>query len=376
MKLRSLLILLALIGIMFFLPLWYAQEPAPFVRTVLVERGGLQSTVATNGKVEPVDERELRARLSGRILEIPDPGKHVDKGGVILKIDDTSVRAEIAAAESKKLAAREALRSTKHLLSVIQDRFHLDEKLHREGAVTDEKYEESAAALRNAKAQVTFLEEEVPLRLDSLSIRLEELRAQKASATITAPFDGVVYRSEAKTGELVTAGQPVLWIATLQKLRVRTNIDQVDLGKVGTGQEIRISSNAHPGMSWSGTMTEIIPYVVEKESRAVAEALANLQPPSEGLLPGMTVDVEIVVKRAINVLNVPTNAIFGDRSRPIVYRVEEKQLKAIPVSLGLETINAVEIRDGLNLGDRIVVGPSQGLDDGIRVDVDSGRDEP
>jgi HlyD family secretion protein len=215
---------------------------------------------------------------------------------------------------------------------------------------------------------VAFLQEEVPLRVASLELRIEELEAQQASAEVRAPFDGTVYRTVRRKGEAVKVGDPILWIADLERLRVRANIDQVDLGRVKVEQRVRISSNAFPDRSWSGLVSELIPHVVVRESRSISEGLARVEPPTEGLVPGMSVDVEIVVAESASALQVPAEAVFVTDGTPHVFRIQKGHARRLPVTLGLETVGAVEVVEGLEPEDRVVLGPLNGLRDGDRVE--------
>jgi HlyD family secretion protein len=212
------------------------------------------------------------------------------------------------------------------------------------------------------------LEEEVPLRVASLDLRIEELEAQQASAEVRAPFDGTVYRTVRRNGQAVQVGDPILWMADLERLRVRANIDQVDLGRVKAGQRVRITSNAFPDRSWSGLVSEVIPHVVVRESRSISESLARVEPPTEGLVPGMNVDVEIVVAESARALQVPAEAVFREDGTPFVFRIQRGRAYRSPVTLGLETVTAVEVVEGLEPEDRVVVGPLRGIEDGDRVE--------
>jgi RND family efflux transporter MFP subunit len=211
----------------------------------------------------------------------------------------------------------------------------------------------------------------VPLRVAGLDLRLEELAAQKGAAVIRAPFFGTVYRTEHKPGATVQVGDPVLRIADLENLRVRMNIDQVDLGRVRSGQAVRITSNAYTDRAWDARVSEIVPHVVLQDGRAVAYGLAPVDPPSEGLLPGMTVDVEVLVDDVGEALQVPARAIFTAGGRPFVYRVDGGRVRATPVSLGRSSTTAVEILEGIEVQDVVVVGPANGLGDGDRVELGS-----
>lgn len=366
---------LAILGaalLFLFLPWWFGREPPPTVRTAEVVRGPLEVRVTTNGKIEPLPDAELevRARLDGRVLYVPDPGTAVRAGAEILRIEQEAVAAELAAAESERVAAEESLRAAGQEVAIAQRRFATDEKLFRQHALTRDRYAESAAARDEAVARLAALEKEVPLRMSGLDLRILDLRERLAAAVVAAPFDGTVYRTAVKKGELVRVGDPILWFADLRRLRVRANIDQVDLGRVRPGQTALVGANAFPGRTWTGNVSEVIPHVFFRENRSISEGLADLAPPTEGLVPGMTVDVEIVVSRESDALQVPAEAVIAKEKESFVYRVERTRLRKSAVKLGLTNERAVQIVDGIAAGERVVVGSKQDLFDGMKVRAD------
>ncbi len=366
-----------LLALLALVPLAWSvlRSPARRVNAARVTRGPLVVSVTTNGTVEPVHELEVRARLEGRILETPEAGAEVKPGGILLRLDAAPVSAALAAARSERLAAEDSLRVARDELARARHRAEADARLLEQGAVTAESAAESRAALADARTRLAALEREVPLRLHSLDLRIEELSAQQSAALVTAPFAGTIYRADRRKGEMVRPGDPVLWLADLTDLRVRANVDQTDLGRVHEGQAVRIRSNAFPDRTWNGKVTEVVPRVVEKESRAVAESLVHVEPPTGGLVPGMSVDVEIVVEDLPAALQVPPEAIFVSGARTFVYRIGEGRVRDVPVHLGRSTAQAVEVADGLAEGDRVVLGPVSDLQDGARVTLerDDGR---
>jgi HlyD family secretion protein len=351
-------------------PVWCTRSPRPEVQAVEARRAPLRVQVATNGTVEPVDDVEVRARLDGRIVEIPDEaGRRVQAGEEIVRFDAGPVAGAFAAAEAERLAALEGLRAARASAAQTRERAATDAHLYEEGALTRQAYDASQRALREAEAQLAYQEHDVPLRVASLDLRLKELTAQREATVVRAPFAGTIYKIQAKKGEMVRLGDPLLWLADLEQLRVRANVDQVDLGRVQPGQRVAVSANAFPGRAWSGTITELVPHVVVKENRSVAEGLARLDPPTEGLVPGMIVDVEIIVAESSNALQVPAEAIFYQGRQPLVYRIDDDRVHATPVELGLSSVTVTEIAQGLAESAVVVVGPAAGLQDGMRVDV-------
>jgi len=346
-----------------------SRDVEPVVQVAEVRRAPLRVTVATNGKVEPIDEAELRARLEGRVLQIPDPGTKVERGAPLLRIDAATVGAQLATAESERLAAQEALRAGRNDLELARQRFETDRELFRQGAFTRQRFSESESSYRDAQARAASLAHEVPLRLDSLDLRIRELSEQQRAAEMAAPVSGTVYRTDAKKGQMVRVGDPLLAVADLGRLRVRTNVDQVDLGRVRPGARVQVTSNAYPGRAWTGRVSDVVPHVVVKESRAVSESLAVLEPPTEGLVPGMTVDVEIIVAESPDAVQVPTDAVVSRGGELLVFKLDGSRVRAMPVKLGLSSVTATEVLEGLSPGDLVVVGGAQGLEDGASVNV-------
>lgn len=352
------------------LPVWCARTPHPQVEATAARRAPLRVEVATNGKIEPVYDIEVRARLDGRIVDIPDDaGKKVQTGEEIARLDAGPVAADLATAQSDRLAALEALRAARATAAQVRERATADAALYRQGALTRAAYDTSQTALREAEAQLAYQEHDVPLRVSSLELRINELKAQSEATVVRAPFGGTIYKTQAKRGEMVHVGDPLLWLADLEHLRLRANVDQVDLGRVQPGDRIVVTANAFPGRSWSGVITELVPHVIVKESRSVSEGLARLDPPTDGLVPGMTVDVQIIVAEAPDTLQVPVEAIFYQNGAPFVYRIDDGRARVTPVQLGLSSTTATAITSGLDDGALVVTGQAAGLENGMRVEV-------
>jgi membrane fusion protein (multidrug efflux system) len=120
-------------------------------------------------------------------------------------------------------------------------------------------------------------------------------------------------------------------------------------------------------------VSEVIPHVVVRESRSISEGLARVEPPTEGLVPGMSVDVEIVVAESPKTLRVPLEAVVKEDGGAYVYRINGGRAHRTPVEVGLETTSEMEILEGLAAGDLVVVAPERGLEDGDRVEARGER---
>jgi len=347
-----------------------SRRPRLEVPATQARRAPLRVEVSTNGTIEPVDDVRIRARLDGRIVDIPEEaGRRVQSGEEIVRFDAAPVTAELAAAESERLAALEALRAARAKAAQVRERAAVDARLYAQHALTRDAYDASQLALREAEAQLAHQEREVPLRVASLELRIKELTAQRDAAIVRAPSAGTIYHVEAKRDQMVHVGDPLLRLGDLDHLRVRANVDQVDLGRVQPDQRVVVTANAFPGRAWNGAITELVPHVVVKESRSIAEGLARLEPPTDGLVPGMTVDVAIIVAEAPGALQVPAQAVLYKDGQPFVYRIDGNRVRATPVKLGLTSVAAAEITDGLPDNALVVTVPPEGLEDDMVVEV-------
>ncbi len=341
----------------------------PAVDVASARRDAMAERVSTNGTVEPALDVDLRSRLDGRIAEIAEPGARLASGELLVRIDDAPVASALAAAEAERLAAEGSLRAARDELTRVERRVASERSLYQAQALTKERFEESRSELAEARSRAASQAREVPARVASLDLRIRELAEQREAAVVRAPFAGTVYRREVRAGAVVRAGDALLRFADLERLRVRANVDQVDLGRVRPGQELLVSSNAFPGRTFRARVSELVPQVVVKDARAVVEGLAVIEPPAEGLVPGMTVDVEILADEGRDALQVPNEAVFLAEGRHFVHRIEEGRVRRTPVRVGRTSADATEILEGVAVEDLVVVGPVDGIQDGARVEV-------
>ncbi len=187
---------------------------------------------------------------------------------------------------------------------------------------------------------------------------LEQARAALEAATMRAPFDGTVVSVGAAVGDLVSSGMTVVALADLSNLRVRAIVDETDISKVDIGQQATITFDAFPGSRFSGQVLEVPLQGKLVQNILTYEVPVSLERANEvGLKPGMTANVSILVGRAENVLLVPALAVQQGEDGAVVL-VQGSARGAViqtPVLLGLSDGVYVEIRKGLNEGDRVLV---------------------
>ncbi|GAW31088.1 HlyD family efflux transporter periplasmic adaptor subunit [Carboxydocella sp. JDF658] len=213
------------------------------------------------------------------------------------------------------------------------------------------------------------------LRVEQARLALAQVEQQQAETKIYAPWDGIVYLSQASStisgsssnssattsasnngsgnlqvGDEVKSGQ-ILATLLSPSLQVVVPVDETDIGKIYTGQKAEITVDAYPERKFAGTVTEIAAQGTVQNKVASFDVTLVLDD-TTGLKAGMTANVEILVEDKKDALMLPIEAIIERGDRKFV-RTEAGSLQAVETGLYNETM--IEIKSGLKEGDRVVL---------------------
>jgi HlyD family secretion protein len=354
-------------------------DPVP-VTVYRLRRGTVEETV-TNSKAGTVKARR-RAKISPEIGGRVDfigfrPGQRVRKGDVLLRIRDSDLKAALALAEqdlesakansmeacvSADLAARELKR--------IKDLLLQDNRIVSHEMLDQAQSQSDSAAARCQAGRAAIQRAQAAIELS---------RANLNKATLRAPFDGVVAELKAEVGEWVSPSPPavpippVLDIIDPSSIYISAPLDEVDAGKVHTGQPARITLDPYPNRSFKGHVTRVAPYVQDvQEQNRTLEVEADLDETefARSLLPGTSADVEVILRAVDGVLRIPTYALLeGDKA--LVFN--DGHLVARQVRTGMRNWEYAEVKDGLKEGEPVVVSLDRAeVKEGVRAVI---RDE-
>ena len=192
----------------------------------------------------------------------------------------------------------------------------------------------------------------------SAQAALEEAQAALKAATMVAPFDGTVISVGAEKGDLVSSGTIIVTLADLSTLRVRAIVDETDISKVEIGQQVEVTFDAFPGLSFLGQVLEVPLQGTLSQNVLTYEVPVSLEG-AEGvaLKTGMTANLNIVGGRRENALLVPAMAVQQGEEGNVVMVQDTPQGPSVAtrVQVGLSDGTYVEIVSGLIEGDRVLV---------------------
>lgn len=311
-----------------------------------VREQSLSDPIESLGTLRANESADLTATITETISEIRfSDGERVEAGQVLVALTNREQLAELAAAEADLDEARRQY-------DRVQD---LAERGQESRSVLDQRLRE----LNNAEA------------------RLQGVEARLSDRLITAPFDGVLGLRNVSVGSLLTPGSVVTTILDDSVMKLDFGIPEVFLAHVGTGLAVRARSGAYPDDEFSGEVASLSNQV-DPVTRAF-QVRAEIPNPDRKLRPGMLMTVTLD-SRERTTLTIPEEAVLSSGRSHHVFVVsgdEEYSAQRRSVELGARMPGRVEIRDGLEPGDRVVIHGGFRLSDGdsiqIRAEVDDER---
>ena len=349
------------------------SEPVAVV-LASVERGEVQATVSNTraGTVKACRRARLAPATGGQVAQLSvREGDRVESSQILMVIWNEDLEARVQLAASEELAASARVQEACLNAEVAKREAERQQRLASQHLVAEEIVDRATteAKAREAACQASRAAREVSRASTAAA------RADLARTVLKAPFDGVVAEVNAELGEFVTPSPPgiptppAVDLIDYSCLYVAAPIDEVDAPAIRTGMPACISLDAFPERRCQASVRRIAPYVldVEKQARTVeVEVEFASEVDSDGLLPGYTADVEIVLERRDNVLRVPTETVL-DNARVLVYRDSDGTLESRQFEKGISNWRYTEVLSGLEEGERVVVSVDR---EGVEADAE------
>lgn len=357
------------------------KEVLPEVTLEPIERGDLVQTISAPGTIEPETQVTVSAEVSARIVELPfEEGDHVEKGQLVVLLDDTDLKARLDAAnaslESQKASRTSAQAARDEALAA----FGRAQELFDTGDISRSEYDSARA--RYLTVDASFTMSGYAIEIAQANIRQAE--KDLANTRIVAPMSGMITVMNAEVGETVlgtsfNVGSAIMVIADMSKMLMRARVDETNIAPVKPGQEAVVALNAYPDRKYDGRVRRVkLMRQVAQDGTGYIEAEIVLEvPEGETLYTGLTANADITVDTTKDVLKAPSQAVldrriddlpskildkcpFVDRSKTfarVVYRLVDGKAVATPVEIGASDLTHTVIKQGIDEGERVITGP-------------------
>jgi len=346
------------------------------VKTVQVAETPIGETVTVNGTLAVYDQATVGTKVAGRLQSISvDFGTVVRKGQAVAKLEPQDYQLRVQQAEAALAQARArvglnpdggddrvtldqtgTVREAKAVLDESKAKRDRAARLINQGIIPKAEMDTADADYKVAMSRYQDAVEEIRNRQGVLAQRRSELnlaRQQLADTVLYAPMNGVVQQKQASVGEYLAAAAPVVEIVQIDPLRLRVDVPERESHKIHTGQSVRVTVEGDPD-AYLGTVKRLSPSISQQNRVLSVEADVR----NNGhLKPGAFVKAEIVTDQSSTAATVPPSAIVTFAGIEKVITIEGGKAVEKVVMTGRRGEDWVEIKSGINVGQRVIVNP-------------------
>lgn len=310
----------------------------------------VRHTLKAVGSFFAEDEVAVSAEVAGRVAELlADEGYPLERGQVVLRLEQERPRLEVERAEAEVREARADL----ELQEITLKR---QTELLREEVISQQAYDDVTARARLAAA-----------RLERAEANLRLARKSLKDTTVVSPLNGVITERHVAVGEYVKAGDPLFTAVKTNPLKLYFTLPERFAGQIRRDQKVNVRVKAYPDRDFSGRIYFINPQV-DPQTRAIQ--LKALVDNRDGLLkPGFFADVHLILDVNEEAVVLPQEAVVLRESRAFAYVVESGVVRERVVELGEQFNGKVEILSGIHPGEIVVTSGNHTLTDGQTISV-------
>jgi membrane fusion protein (multidrug efflux system) len=326
------------------------EERVMNVKVWNAENQSLRPFIETIGTLKPYEEVILSSEVDGivKIIRVVE-GSWVSKGMVVAEINETDYRLEVQKSQA-------ALRQSEASLANAKLEFERKAALYKEELVTKQQYDDISARLAVAEGD-----------LDRAKATLELAREKLAKTKIYSPLRGLVKEKKVNVGDYVRNGTPLLWIIQSDPIKLSFTVPEKEVRKLRAGQDVSLKVDTYPGKEFKGRVSTIYPSLDERTRSLQVEALVPNH--DNSLKPGLFAKVTLYTGEAKDVVVVPVTAILYDNTKIKIFVAEGDRARERLVKVGSKYGEYMEITEGLQKGEMVVVVGQNNLSEGVKIHV-------
>lgn len=295
-------------------------KPPTVVEGIVVKTTAFDNDLEVTGNIEANESVVLRSEVAGLVTGIFfKEGASVNKGSVLVKINDKEVQAQL----------REAI--TRQNLSATNE--NRAKQLLEKGAISEEEYETAMADLQSLKAKTQLI------------------RAQLQKTVITAPFSGKIGLRNISVGEYLTPASVIANLLSTNPIKVTFSVPEKYAGQIKINSAITFTTNT-ASKKYSGKVFALEPGINQQTRTLQIKALA--QNNNNELVPGAFAKVKLALSTINDAILIPTEAVVPTLKGKMVYITTNGMATPVDIEAGARTAESVLITSGLKVGDTVL----------------------
>ena len=361
-----------------------SEREAVEVSAAKVEAAPSAADLVLAGNIQAVTEAALFARTDGYVTKrIADIGDRVKQGQILAELESPEVDQQLVQARASTKQSQSALAQTEAALQQAKANEALADATQKRwkqlvlsGVISKQDGDEKQAAYLARTADVSAAEANIKAAqsaINAAEANVARLMDIQSFQKVRAPYAGVITVRNVTLGTLVSAGsntaiRPLYQITQLDLLKIMVNVPQSEVAFIHDGLECAMQVKELPGQTFNAKVTKTA-NSLDAASRTLLTEI-QFRNPGEKVLPGMYGEVKFTLHRAKPPLLIPSDAILSGKAGMQVALIRKNQTVHYQnVDLGRDNGAKIEVLTGLQLGDRIVMNPTDEVREGVKVKV-------
>lgn len=334
-----------------------AQHSAiPSVNVISPKSGTAAEEIELPGNTEAFTDTPIYARSNGYVKRwYVDIGASVKRGQLLAEIETPELDQQLR-------QARADLKNAEANLEIAVITATRWENLLKTDSVSHQEADQAVSDLHSKQALV-----------DSNRANVDRLEQLQSFERIIAPVDGVITARNTDIGALIqadtTAPKEIFHLSAIQKLRIYVPVPEVYAPAVKTGDKVAVTLDAFPGQMFTGALVRNA-NAIDPATRTLTVEV-DVENSSGRLMPGAYAFVHFKVPPSNGAVTIPSNALLFRSEGLRVGVVRNSHVVLLPITVGQDYGDAVEVLSGLTARDSVIVNPSDSLADGAQVQVEN-----
>lgn len=377
------------------------------VETVVVEKGEIKQYTEDTAVVQANKKQTVYIEGSGKVNSIKvKVGDSVNKGDVLLTMDTGDLELKLKDADSKIKAAKAQLASTdasnyankieisqsavdtaKVTYDTAKRNFDNAKTLFEAGAMSEQELRNSEDSLKSSEAGVKAANSQLKdakdgapdymktgyiAAVEQAVIFKDSIVREIEKQQVVAGIDGIVIEKLVEENSIVASGTAAFLLGDFKSLELESNILADDIYNVHIGNEVEVSGKAIGDSKLKGKVIKIAP-----EAKNITSSLGvnqkrvavtiEITDDIGTLKPGYDLDSKIITKMRSDALIIPDTAVFDYNGNSCVFAIENKKTVLKQIKKGVESDKTIEVLEGLEEGEKIVLKPDNNMKEGIKI---------
>ena len=332
------------------------NSAVPFVNVVSPKGRAAAEEIELPGNTEAFTDTPIYARTNGYVKRwYVDIGARVSHGQLLAEIETPELDQQLR-------QARANLKNAEANLEIADITATRWQNLLKTDSVSHQEADQAVSDLHSKQALV-----------DSNRANVDRLEQLQSFERIVAPVDGVITARNTDIGALIqadtTAPKEIFHLSAVQKLRIYVPVPEVYAPSVRTGEKVAITLDAFPGQTFTGTLVRNA-NAIDSTSRTL-NVEVDVDNSSGRLMPGAYAFVHFSVPATNGAVTIPSNALLFRSEGLRVGVVRNSHVSLLPITIGQDYGDTVEVVSGLSAQDVVIVNPSDSLASGAQVQVEN-----